>query len=52
MILKQGEKYIRLAMRRKIIFIFDIRSGAGKAILVQERVKLTYFISKNPQIRL
>ena len=52
MILKQEGKQIESATRRKNLFVLDIcQSAIGKTIFVKKRDRLTYLISKNPQIR-
>lgn len=43
---------IRLAIRRKNLFIFDTHTPPGKIILFKGRSKSTYLLSKNPQIKL
>lgn len=51
MILKQKEKTIKLATRKKNLFVFNIQIP-GKIMLVKRRRKLIYLFNKNPQIRL
>ena len=52
MVLKQGESIIGSATRRKNLFVLDTQLPPGKAMLVKERGKPTYLLTKNPQIRL
>ena len=50
MLLKQGGKTIKLAIKKKNLFILNIQI-LGKTMLVKERRKPTKFFSKNPQIK-
>ena len=50
MILKKSGNVISFAIRKKNCFVLDIKPY--KAILTKRRGRLTYLLSKNPQIRL
>ena len=51
-VLKQEGSIIGSATRRKNLFVLNTQLPLGKAILVKERGRPTYLLSKNPQIRL
>lgn len=50
-LLRQGRKTIGLTIRKKNLFIFNTQLS-GKSILVKDRGKLIYLVSKNSHIRL
>ena len=51
-VLKQRGSIIGSATRRKNLFVLDTQLPPGKAMLVKRKGRLTYLLSKNPQIRL
>lgn len=51
MVLRQGGKIIELTIRKKILFVLNIQLS-GKSILMKDRDRPTYLVSKNPQIKL
>ena len=52
MLLRQAEKTIGLTTRKRNLFIRDIQIHSRKMILVKDRGRPIYLLSKNPQIRL
>ena len=52
MLLKQKGNVISSTIKKKNFFVFDTQPLRSKAILIKERKKPTYLLSKNPQIRL
>lgn len=51
MILKQKRSKIRLAVRYKNLFVFEIESG-NKIMFVQKKSRFTYLLSSKPKIQL